>query len=662
MSILSIDFESRSRVDLRKTGVYPYAADPSTDLWCMAFAFDDEDVELWVPRSAPAPPRIVDHVVAGGELRAWNAQFERVVWNRLLAPRYGFPVPALEQWHDTAAEAAAMALPRGLEDAANALGLPVQKDAIGRRLMLQMAKPRKPTKSDPREWWDDSDKLSRLYTYCMQDVRVERAVAKKLRRLSKFERAVYLLDQRINDRGVGLDTELIDAAQKLVLTAAKRADEEIRELTGGEVLSVRKVADLTSWLQARGVELDDVRKNTLRDLLARDDVADIEREVITLRAEGAKSSTAKLTAMQKAADTDGRARGLLLYHGAATGRWAGKLIQPQNFPRPMVKRVEQFIPDVLAGDFDYISMQHPVLGVLSSMLRSMLVATPGHRYVAADFSQIEARVVAWIAGQDDLVELFASGGKIYETMAAYIYGMTVDEVGKDSVERQIGKNTVLGCGFGMGWKTFKAQVQLQTGIELSDKDAQRAVKTYRRMYSLIRRFWYDIEAAAMTAVHGPGRLVTCGRNDSIQYLSSGDALWCILPSKRTLCYMRPQISTRTFEYEDEDGVAQKITKDSLSFKGVNAVTRRWERQWSFGGHLTENVVQAMARDIMATAMLRVEQAGYPVVLTVHDEVVTDTPVGHGSLDEFVQLVQTLPRWADGLPVAAEGWEGERYRK
>jgi DNA polymerase bacteriophage-type len=654
--ILSVDFETRSRVDLRKTGVYPYAAHESTDVWCMAFAFDDEPVELWAPSEfvgATAVQRLFDHIRSGGELRAWNAQFERVIWERLLGPRYGFPVPNMEQWHDTAAEAAAMALPRGLEDAANALGLSVQKDAAGHRLMLQMCKSRKPTKADPREWWDDEDKLERLYEYCRQDVRVERAVAKKLRRLSAVERAVYLLDQRVNDRGVRLDLELIDAAQQLVVIAAQRADADIRELTDGAVQSVRKVADLTGWLQARGVELDDVRKNTLRDLLS-GDVAGLEREVIQLRAESAKSSTAKLGAMQHAADIDGRARGLLLYHGAATGRWAGKLIQPQNFPRPVIRGVERYIPLVLGGEYDMIAIEHPVLGVVSSLLRSMLVASEGHRLVAADFSQIEARVVAWLAEQDDLVAQFAGGGKIYETMAAHIYSLPVDEIGKDSVERQIGKNTVLGAGFGMGGKTFAAQVQVQSGIELTEEQGQAAITAYRELYPRIPQLWWDLDRAALAAVREPGKVMMAGRGGMLQYLCTGDALWCVLPSRRPLCYIRPEIQPRETPWGE--------TRDAVTFMSVNSVTRRWERRAGYGGLWCENVTQATARDLMAGAMLRAEAAGYPVILTVHDEVITDTPNGHGSVLEFVELMKTTPRWADGLPVAAEGWEGVRYRK
>jgi DNA polymerase bacteriophage-type len=655
---ISIDFETRSRIDLRKTGVYPYAAHASTDVWCMAWATPDEEPQLWVP-GMPLPELLLDHIAVGGELRAWNAQFERVIWGAIMAPRYGFPLPALEQWYDTAADAAAMSLPRGLGDAANALGMDVGKDAAGHRLMLQMARPRSISLNGAITWWDDADRRQRLYEYCRQDVRVEREIARRLRPLSPAERQVYLLDQRVNDRGVQLDLELISGAQDLVARAASYADREVRELTGGAVQSTRKVADLTRWLQAQGVDLENVRKDTLRDLLS-GDVVGVEREVIELRAESAKSSTAKLAAMQHAADAAGRARGLLLYHGAGTGRWSGKLIQPQNLPRPTVKGVERFIPAVLRGDYDAIAVEEPVLGVVSSMLRSMITASPGHRLMAADFAQIEARVLAWIAEQDDLVAQFAGGGKIYEEMAAYIYQLPVEAIGKDSVERQIGKNTILGAGFGMGAATFASQVKVQTGLDLTDEDAERAIAAYRERFARIQLFWWDVNRAAMRAVREPGRRVSVGRCGGITYLSAGGALWCALPSRRLLCYMAPRIEPALMPWTDDAG--NPVIKDSLTYMGVNSLTRKWQRHKAYGGLLTENVVQAMARDLMAGAMLRVERAGYPVVLTVHDELVCDVPDGHGTLDEFVELVKTVPDWADGLPVAAEGWEGARYRK
>ena len=673
MSVLSIDFESRSTLPLNKTGVYPYAMHSTTDIWCMAYAFDDEPVELWTPHtqatSLPGRIRIMEHVNAGGEVRAWNAQFERVMWHYILHARYGFPLLKREQIYDTAADAAALALPRGLGKAAVVLGLPIEKDDKGYRLMMQMAKPRRPRKyEDPDEllWWDDDDRRGRLYAYCKQDVEVERAILARLRKLSDDERRVYLLDQEMNDRGVLLDMPLILAAQGIVAEGKARSNAELQTVTCGKVASVTKVKDLTRWLQHEGVDVDNVRKDTLRDLLESDGLRADIRRALEIRRDSGKTSTAKLTAMEYAACPDNRARGLLLYHGASTGRWSGKLIQPQNFPRPSVKDIESYIPAVLSGDYDGLDIDNPPIVVVSSMLRSMLRAAPGHIFRSGDFAQIEARVLAWIAGQDDLLDAFKRGAKVYEEMAAFIYGVPVEEIENPSERRQVGKNSILGGGFQMGADRFAEQVQQQTGIVLDRgekaKDgtviredmAAKAITGYRTKNHRIRDFWPEINAAAMRAVLDPGTVTTVGRDDCIRYVVRGQFLWCQLPSGRFLAYAKPDIR--------EKEVPWGGTKPTLSYMGVCSLTRQWRRHFTYGGHLTENVVQAMARDLIAGATLRLNDAGYRPLLTVHDEVICEPPEGHGTMEEFLSILTYCPRWAEGLPIAADGWEGERYRK
>lgn len=653
MQTLSIDYETRSTVDLTRAGAHVYAAHETTDILCMAYAFGDEEPSVWVPGDTP-PERILDHVLNGGPIRAWNFAFEKAIWRSILAPRYLFPEIDPEQGYCTAAEAAAMALPRKLEQAAQALGLPTQKDMAGHRLMMQMARPRS-TKGGIVTWWDDPDKLARLIEYCRQDVRVEREIAKRVRPLSDHERQIYLLDQRINDRGVRIDVPLAKAAQALVEEGMRRANAEMDEITGGSVSAVTKVADLTRWLQAEGgVDADNVRKDTLRDLLGGDELDPVTRRVVELRAESAKSSTSKIKAMLKVAAVDDRARGLLLYHGAGTGRWAGRLIQPQNFPRGEIKGVEQFIPTVLAGDYDGLAEHHPPLLVVSSLLRGMLRASEGHRLMAGDYGQIEARVLAWIAEQNDLVAAFAAGAKIYEEMAALIYGLPAGDIGRESDERQIGKTTILGAGFGMGHVTFQAQTKKQTGIDLDDETAQRAIEAYRARYARIPKFWRAIYRAAEQAVKRPGTVTSVGRRGAIRYVVRGQFLWCILPSGRPLAYAKPEIRPWKTSWGE--------VRPTVTFVGVDGYTKKWRRQGTYGGHLTENVVQAMARDLMASAMLRLEQKGYPVVLTVHDELVADVPEGFGSIAQYKKLMAMRPRWAEGLPVAVDGWEGERYKK
>jgi DNA polymerase len=681
--VLSVDFESRSTVDLRKTGIYPYVTSPTTEILCMAYAFDDEEPRLWVPPARSGDNHVVysighgrmcEHIEAGLPLRAWNAAFERLMWWGILGPRFGFPVPKREQWYDTMADAAAMGLPLALNRCAMAMGLAQQKDDAGHRLMLKMCKPRKARKGEPKDkvlWHETPEDLQRLYDYCLQDVRVERSIAKRIRPIGPAEREIYLLDQKINDRGVMIDTHLVKGAQKLVAEATSRANAELETLTNGELTKVTKVADLTQWLQASGLPIDNVAKDTLRDLLEGEETLDpTVRRVIELRAETAKSSTAKLNSMLAYACHDDRARGMLFYHGASTGRWSGRGPQPQNYPRPTVKDVEKFIPAVTHGTryYDAIEARESVLLVISAMLRSMLRSGPGRRLMAADFSQIEARIVAWIAGQQDLLQLFASGGKVYEEMAADIYRVPVEEIENPSERRQVGKGTALGAGFGMGADTHAENTKKQTGIVLErgqrDEEgnllpgeidwAQRAIDAYRQKYRNVPRFWKEIEQAAMQAVLDPGTVTTCGHGATIKYTVRGNVLWCILPSGRPLAYCQPEVRERKTPWGEMRG--------AVTFLGVNSLTKKWQRHAGYGGLFTENVVQAMARDLMASAMLRAEAAGYPIILTVHDEIMAEVPNGEGSLDELLRLMMVRPEWAQGLPVAAEGWEGERYRK
>ena len=662
---ISIDFESRSTVDLRRTGVYPYAAHPETDLWCMAYALGQGEVQLWLPGD-PVPGEVTYALEKGYDFRAWNAQFERIMWRQIGTPSYGFPVVNNERWVDTAAEAAAMSLPRGLGRAAEVLKTEHQKDEGGHRLMLQLAKPRRQRKGGPPVWWDDPGKLAKLYAYCQQDVETERAIAYKLRALSPIETAIYNLDQQANDRGVLIDTELVSALQTLASEAVERANVRLVELTNGAVEAVTNPQNILRWIQAAGVPLEDLTKQTVAEAL-KGDLEDRIREVLTIRAEAGKTSVKKLDAMERCLGKDSRARGLLLYHGAGTGRWSGKLIQPQNFPRPSVDEPEQYIDQVLAGDYDGLALEHPVMEIVSSLLRSCFISAPGTRFMCADFASIEGHVTAWLAEQE-------SGMMSYEEMAGAIYDMDPADVSEDSDERRVGKESVLGGGFGMGWKKFQSRVQAQTGIVLDDEQALRVIDTYRARNYPIVKLWHALERAALRAVRHPGMVVSAGRNDCIKYVVRGQFLWCILPSGRPLAYALPRIeqyvwgrvgsvtSKQPMRYQPKGFAPDALPEDAVEISTVNSMTKHWVRRSLYGGLQTENVVQAIARDLMATAMLRVEEAGYPVLLTVHDEVLAEVPNDHGNLAEFNALMSERPAWCQNMPLEVEGWEGPRYRK
>lgn len=713
MSTLHIDFETRSAVDLTKTGVYVYALDSTTDVWCAAFAFDDGPVQSWTPEQ-PCPPDIIDHVVSGGEIAAWNANFERVIWRTILTRRYGWPEPALEQYRCVMVEALAMALPGKLENAAPAVGISEQKDAAGQRVMRQMMKPRK-VAACPQcggngqdwegrldtcaecggtgqhlTWWDQPEKRERLVAYCAQDVQTERAIEKRLVRLRPIERKLWFLDQVANDRGVTVDTTLCNQAKTIVAETTAKLDAEMNEITGGEVFKCSNVQALAVWLKKQGVDTDSVAKDVITDLLIRDDLTPAARRALELRQEAAKASTSKIATLLRGMNADGRARGLLQFSAASTGRWAGRRFQPQNLPRPDVEKEEVLrqVEAVLTGDPALVAMLYgPPLTVVANCVRPMLVAPKGKDLLAVDFVNIEGRVVAWLAGEEWKLDAFrafdaGTGPDLYLVSASGIYNVPIAEA---KPFRQVGKVSELALGFQGGpgafakmAKNYNLKVETaygpvwesapSTNRELAlDAWDQRGRRTgmkreawlaaelikiaWRGRHPRIEALWKGLEAAAIDAVANPGKLTSYGR---IKYRKAGSFLWCQLPSGRALCYPYATLIEKKTPWG-------KVVP-AVRYKGVDTYTRKWGEKDFYGGLGTENVVQAAARDLLGEGMLRVEEAGYWVVLTVHDEDVSEVDQGFGSLEEFEDLMAVVPVWAKGLPVAAEGWRGARYRK
>lgn len=634
--VVSIDFETRSAVDLRKTGVYKYAADQSTDIWCMAYKAPwSDDVLVWQPGDA-VDPYLEDWIRAGGLLSAWNANFERTIWNEIMVGRYQWPATKIKQWRCTMAQASAMGLPRALGQAAAVLGVEEQKDKTGAALMLRMARPRKVNADGSYTWWNTKDKIEQLIAYCRQDVRTELSVAEVLNAMPDAERRLYQLDQRINDRGVALDVDLVHRVKALAGNASVEIDAEIQRLTKGQVKAATNGMDLVAWLNSHGIATKSVDKQTVARLLTSDKLHPVIRQVLTLRQNGAKSSTAKYDAMLHAVNADGRMRGLLVYHGAATGRWSGKLVQPQNFPRPQKKQDE--LDEIIAKlKADKDVSEHGAGTVLASdLLRSMLIAEDGHRLMFADYSAIEARVLAWVAGQSDLVETFRKGGDVYKEMASAIYNVGVESV--TDGQRQVGKMAILGCGYGMGGKRFAEQCATM-GIKVDEDEAKRIVAVYREKNNRIAQYWRDVEQDFVDMVKQAGRVGTVG---------------LALPSGRSLTYHNPRIIQRETPWG--------AMRDTAQVDTLNSVTRQWVSQIIWGGLLTENVVQATARDMMATAMMALEVKGYNVILSVHDEIISEVPDNFGSLDEMIDIMTRVPAWAQGCPINAEGKEGKRYRK
>jgi DNA polymerase len=633
---ISIDFETYSECDIKTAGGYNYAAHPTTEVICMAWAIDDDEPRLWVPgQICPAP--LWDAINDGAEIWAWNAAFERAIyWHCLVAK--GFPPVRPHQWNDTAALAATLALPRALGQCAEVLGLADQKDKRGRYLIQRLCQP---YRGERRR---DEDLLAELYAYCKQDVVVERAIKNELVRykpMSDTERQVWLLDQEINGRGLGIDVENVDNALDLIVATAHRLNDRVAEITGGELPGVGSRAQVMAWSLKQGYKLEGYDKAAVLAALADPALPDNVREVLKVRQTLGKASTSKYQSMQNLAGADGRARGVFWYHGAQTGRWAGRGFQPQNLPRPAFDDADNCIKLFTHRDPELLeTLYGDPMVALSSCLRSMIVPAKGKRLLVVDFNAIEARVLAWLADEQGPLDVFRDGGDIYCHAATGIYRREITP--KDKEERQIGKVAVLALGYQGGIGAFQTMAKAYR-VEVADEEADAIKVAWRKAHPKIVRFWYDLEGAATAAVRSKGHAFEAG---PITFKCHGEFLFAKLPSGRRLAYFRPRLGVNGLEFWGTD----------------SRLGGRWAKLNTYGGKLCENVTQAVARDLLAESMLRLEANDYYVVGSVHDEVICEMPIGVGSLEEMEQIMCEQPAWADGLPMTAEGFEAERYRK
>lgn len=712
---IHLDFETRSKADIKKVGAYEYAADPSTDVLCLAYTFDNEEaVPLWRP-GAVRPDYLHNRMAEGELLEAWNVGFERLIWHFVMVKRYGWPEVPDAQWRCAMAKARTYALPGDLDGAAMALGTMEKKDRAGKALMLKLSRPRKPSKHDPSIWHTKEEELERLFLYCKQDVRAERAVSNELRDMSPYELRVWQLDQKINMRGMPVDLDLCRAAIELDKEAKADLCRQLFEVTGCAVSKPSERKAMIAWLKENGVEppskvnpkgevIETAETKGFQKLLKETDLSQTVRRAVELFMAANKTSVTKYAAMIKRAGISGLLREMFGYHVASTGRWAGRGVQLHNLPRPPedLSNMEELALDILAGDYERLRLLYGndrVLTVLSSALRGALTASPKHELKAADFSAVEARGLAWIAGDEELLEVFRkldadpkADWDVYTWQASQILGERVTK--KDKEKRQnFGKVPTLGCGYAMSARKLVLYAE-GMGIVLSYKDAKRIVKAWRTARKAIVAFWPATENAALEAVrraHLKERAITQYGStwspdfdptvrDAVEAFSrvpvkQGKLVWkvvgrflhCRLPSGRMLSYLDPKIELRTIsiDVEDEEGNVigvNKFQKETLTFMGSNTYTNQWERCSTYGGKLTENIVQAICRDLLADAMLRQDEAGYDLALHVHDESVSDDPIGFGSLKEFEQIMSTAPAWAEGFPLKAEGWRGRRFRK
>jgi len=727
----TIDFETRSACDLLKQGGWVYSEHESTEAMCLAYKLPGQVTKLWhmahpqhMIFESPPPEELFDWIAQGGLVEAHNAFFERAIWANVMHKRHGWPAMPHLQWRCSAAKASTFALPRALDGAGAALGLPVEKDQEGRRIMLKLSKPRKPRKAERAEmaaqginpdevilWHEDEEDLEKLWSYCMTDVDAEHELSLSLRDLTPFELELWQMDQEMNERGVHCDVRMAREALRLAKAQSYKLNAELSDLTAGEVKTASSRMAFVDWVNRQDVPLPDTQGPTLEEFAAKEDVPDTVRAALKIVKDVNRTSIRKYDAMLKRAASDDTLKDTMMYHGASTGRWAGKGVQPHNFPRGTIKDIAKDIDTaceaIRTGDRTWIELLYgggSVLEVLSCALRGALTARQGKELVVADYSAIEARVVFWLAGAEQALDVFRKGEDIYCDMASGIYGYAVNKAMAE--ERQMGKQSILGLGFGMGFLTFLLtcrkydivfspeqarkivgsawkEVQDRVVAYFHGKDdlerkgvgvtrkkrlikegldydevlhelvlMQFIVDRYRSRYPEVAQMWKDLEQGALMATQNRGRVVKTGK---IEWKLTGRFLHAKLPSGRLLSYCDPKVVKKKTPWGAEG--------QELTFMGVDPYSKKWTRLGTYGGMLCENVVQATARDLMAAAMLRVHKHPiYDMVMSVHDELVAEADLGAGDVGEFEELISMTPPWAQGCPVTAEGWKGLRYRK
>ena len=678
--VLAVDIETRSAADLKRVGQWAYAAHESTDVYCVVFGYAEREGRYtfieWEP-GYELPPGLVDFIRAGGKVVAHNASFEISVWRNILEPRYGFPVLDLEQVDDTQIRGLAMNLPMSLDGLAKVLGCPIQKDKEGAALMRKMMVA---TQGEDGVWANPHDtppNRERLLDYCRDDVGATLECFYRLKPLDMSEELAYRVDKRINARGVYLDRAFAEDCIALVLERKKELDAEVLDdLTDWRSCMIsdsRNPAALKAFLKAHDVEIptrtrkrivagetkyektESTDRAAVAEILSREGLHPDVRRVLLNRQESTKAtSLAKLGRVADMVGRDGRLRFSLQFHLAGTGRWASSGFQVHNTPKDKLGEVGDMVRQAIR-DRDLAALKFLTdrpLEAISSCLRSIICAPPGRELIAADWSAIEARVVAWLAGQADILDVFRRGEDVYVKAAA--------DVGSD--DRQLGKICTLALGYGMGVLTF-VSTAAGWGVPLTLKEASRIQKAWRKANDAIVSFWRELEEAAKLAVEDPGVIYEAGR---IRALSSRGCLALVLPSGRSIRYWKPRIvtSTSTIKIVDDEGNIEEkeLTREELRFYSMGKGKGSMVEESTYGGKLAENVTQAVARDLLAAATVRLDrEEPYDLVVHVHDSLAAEVPEGEGDVDAFCNALTTLPGWAKGLPLAAEGYRATYFK-
>ena len=747
---VGFDYETFSTTDLKKCGMFVYFENPDTEVLCFSYKIDDQPTQLWTPASGPvieSIPELHYRAKHGDTFTGWNAGFEFTATNMAAGQRIHMPKLEIGQMRDTAARAASLALPRAMGKCAEVLNMPIQKDEEGKRVMLKLSKPRKPTKTDKSTRWTPQNApqdFATLYRYNINDTDTEYGIQQYLGPLSDYEQVIWELDYIINARGVPIDIPMARNIVKMRDEYLNRLAIECRQLCGFDPSQVGEIYNwITNTLGFRIPQTDDYGRLEVRKIesLDKDDVklalAEIRagkavahgyllagpgavpatygnpfnaiHRVLEIRQQASQTSTKKYDAMLNMMNSDGRIRGTHLYWGAGPGRWAARGVQFQNVKKSIIgdSLTKQFKEEHkgynMAVEFADISSKLTLRGVemlyakpmdaFSSALRSCVMAPPGYEFVVNDYSSIEARFIAWLAGEEWRLEVFRTHGKIYEASASQMFGIPLEEITKDSPYRQSGKVSELALGFGGGVGALVKMGAIDR-YGLKYEELKPLVKSWRAASPAIVKMWRTVYQAVIQAVQ-TGQVTEAhrcrfglgGPNNIFFHIQ--------LPSGRMLTYVYPRVraSVKVWDEEKEKFEVYNEQKHPLYphqrvrwnpehedweqythegfrpqemteflFEGENSVTRQWGVQHAWYGVIIENIVQGGCACLLRNALVKTEQGGFANFMHVHDEDCSIAPIGLRNHKEHASMMCDLPAWAEGLPVKAEGWQGPRYKK
>lgn len=676
---LDVDFETRSKEPI-SVGSAKYAQHPSTEILLVSFQRWDSPLLMnYSPYGLRCSERLNErslreltkyfNQVADApnkyKVRAHHSEFEYWIYNEVGVKQFGWPPLPIEAFYCTMTISGANAYPASEEKAGKAMNLDHQKDAEGKRLIQMFSCPSRKKGELFKSPFDYREDFNHFGDYCDDDVRTQRGIVAHCNALNEFQEKVFFLTEKMNIRGIPIDVELAQGAIELAEKYKERANKRINKITKGCIESATQTTALTEWLnQARKAKIPNLKAATIERVLQRKKLDPVVREVLELRSNVSKSSTAKYVKAINMCARGNLVHGSLKAYLTATGRHAGRALQIQNFSKPNGKLfpgwhnydIEYLCELIIEGDIDAIEQAFgDVMEVLKGTTRSMIKAPPGYRFMTADYSQVEARIVMWLSRCKQGLKDFDGDGKIYEKMAGTVFNVDYTDIIKGTWQRDLGKEAVLGCGFGMGKEKFY-QTCIGKGLTVTKKVSDSAVDGYRMRYPDVPQAWKDCEAAAIDAIRCKGRTIKVlgGR---LKYKYVKNALRCELPSGRFIYYPEAKIA-----YEHNQFGGESLQIFYKNWKDERGVGKQWDFTTIWGGILFQHGVQAIAADLIANGLLTVEEHGYDVIFAVHDEGVSLVKKNYGSVEEYERLLCIVEPWARGIPLVAEGWAGTRYKK